>query len=1426
MLINVIDKYREAGITIEVKEGNLLVKAPKNALTLEQKEFLRANKEDIIRVLTERKTDNVPLTDIQSAYFLGRTDSFLFGGVTCQVYFELLYDDLDEQKANEAFRQVIKNHEMLCATIEKDGTWHSDNQVWKDYNIQFVDCPNVYDKESEELESIREGYANWKSEIGKWPFFHFGVTKFKDKSVLHLVMDFMIADWNSIWIIVREFEQIYFGKMMELIPEAISFREYLNLEKEFQMTVKYKEDRKFWLDKIVYFPSYPAVPTQLDKIEKGFTRKTYKLSKEKWDYFASVAKKANCTPTVAVLTAYALTLAEWSREERFGLNITLLNRMPLAEGVNQIVGDFTSVTLMDTSLAYGESFLSNMKKIQVEMNTNLDHSSYSGVKVMRDMTAEKGKEESMFPYVFTGSIGLVQSGELEAQIGDYGISQTPQVFIDCQAMDSPNGLDVNFDIRKGVFLLEIENAIIDYFSRIMDMLSSDEYSWQRVWDGAIPKSQQKVRKYVNNTAKNIPYMALHKRVEKSATENPENIAIIDSEGELIYKALWEKVKALAGELSKLGAHPQDKIGILLPKGRNQIIAVLAILSINAVYVPLDEKQPINRVKLIIDKTRMNYIVGQAPSNNIDLGVKFINLNEVNNAENVEIIDALENDLAYIIFTSGSTGVPKGVEITHGSADNTIQDVNDRLGIGSSDRVLAMSRLNFDLSVYDVFGLLSVGGAVVFVDNDKYLDAKHWIDVIEHDQVTIWNTVPALFKMLLEAAGQHSVKVGLKNILLSGDWIPVNFRELKDEWCPKATLYSLGGATEGSIWSNIYEVTEADDRRPSIPYGRPLSNQAYRVVDSKLRDCPDYVVGELCILGKGVANGYCNEKELTLAQFVTTDDGRRMYRTGDFGYYESDGTLIFCGRHDSQIKFHGYRIEIGEIESILNKYDGIKECKVCLNPIDKNSLVGIIKGEKMFNEQDLKDYLGENLPEYMIPLYFINIDKIGLTANGKVDMKSLEALIENSIVNKSKSTSCEDDDEVTELIKEIHLIFEENLGVMNISYSANVYDYGADSLVLSRIVGKVRDMLVEKYSHQCTSQDISFDRLLREILNKPTTLEFGTFVENLLEKKTQVKAVTEKKNEKLGLFTYKGGNKEGEVARLVFHAGLGTMNCFRFLLPHLLEQNLGPVYGITIQDMDRYCSIPANELVVKLGTEYANTIVEKGIKKVQLIGYCMGGLIALETARELQRLEIEVEDFLLVDSAPVPYDIEESIALELVFITNYFITVEDVYSEITNQELMEIIMHIFSSYGKRLHKEDFYEIADKSKYKKATAFLKKMESIPIEQRFKDYVATMERLGRGEASYEMLLSNYHLYIHSFQASCVDAEPYFGNIRFLEATEPLDFIFTQTDDMKAYWNDRVIGQIDYIPIGGNHVTCVEDEENAKTVAEYAKKGLENLE
>lgn len=1421
MLMNVIDKYREAGITIEVREGNLVVKAPKNALTLEQKEFLKANKEDIIRGLTERKSDNVPLTDIQSAYFLGRTAGFSFGGVTCQVYFELLYDELEEQRANEAFRQVIKNHEMLRATIEEDGTWHSNDDVWRNYSIHYINCPEVLYRESKELVSIREGYANWKSKIGKWPFFNIGITNFKDKSILHLVMDFMIADWNSIWIIVREFEQLYFEKTTKLTPESITFREYLNLEKEFQKTIKYKEDRQFWLDKIVDFPLHPVLPVQLEKIEKGFTRKTYKLSKDKWDYFVNIAKKANCTPTVAVLTAYALTVAEWARQERFGLNLTLLNRMPLAEGVNEIVGDFTSVTLIDTKVAWGESFLSNMKKIQIEMNTNLDHSSYSGVKVMRDMTVARGKEESMFPFVFTGSIGLVQTGEMQAQIGDYGISQTPQVFIDCQAMDSPAGLDVNFDIRKGVFIPEIENAIVEYFSCLMDMLSSDEASWQRAWSGELPESQKEIRNIVNNTVKDIPYMALHKRVEKRAIESPQNVAIIDSEGEMTYEQLWEKVKALVSELMKQGAKPHDKIGILLPKGRNQIIAALAILSINSVYVPLDEKQPSNRIKLIVDKTGMKYIVGRPFTEGNDLGVTFINSNAACDTEKVEILDAAEGDLAYIIFTSGSTGVPKGVEITHGAADNTIQDINSRIKIGSQDRVLAISRLNFDLSVYDIFGLLSAGGAVVFVDNNLYLDAKHWIEVIESNQVTVWNTVPALFKMLLEVAEQQNVKVELKNILLSGDWIPVNFRQRKDAWCPKAILYSLGGATEGSIWSNIYEVTEADDARASIPYGKPLSNQQYRVVDANLRDCPDYVIGELCILGKGVANGYCNENDLTLAQFVATTDGTRMYRTGDYGYYESDGTLIFCGRRDSQIKLHGHRIEIGEIESVLNKYPGLKECKVCRNPVD-NSLVGIVKGEKEYTEEELKAYLGENLPEYMVPLRFINVDKIELTANGKVDMKSIAELIEKGI-NEEVSNGSENV-KVTDLTKEIHIIFEQNLGVMNMPYSANVYDYGADSLVLSRIIGKVRDMLVGKYRDKCENHEISFDRLLREILNRPTTAEFGNFVESLFQEETQSEVVGERKAEKLGLFTYQGGNKDKEVARLVFHAGLGTMNCFRFLLPHLAEQNLGPVYGITIQDMDQYCSIPANELIEKLGAEYASTVAQMGIKKVQLIGYCMGGLIALETARVLQQLDIAIEDFLLVDSAPVSYDIEESIALELVFITNYFITVEDVYPEITNQELMETIMHVFYSCGKRLHKEDFYEITGDCKYGKAAEFLKKLESIPMEQRFKDYVATMKRLGRGEASCEMLLSNYHLYIQSFQASRVDAEPYFGNVRFLEATEPLDFIFTQSDDMKAYWNERIIGEIDYIPVKGNHVTCVEEEENAKTVAEYAKKGLEN--
>ncbi|MFE6994269.1 amino acid adenylation domain-containing protein, partial [Streptomyces pharetrae] len=288
------------------------------------------------------------------------------------------------------------------------------------------------------------------------------------------------------------------------------------------------------------------------------------------------------------------------------------------------------------------------------------------------------------------------------------------------------------------------------------------------------------------------------------------------------------------------------------------------------------------------------------------------------------VPADPGDTAYVIFTSGSTGLPKGVEVSHRAAVNTVEDVNERFGIGSGDRVLAVSALDFDLSVWDVFGFLAVGGAAVLVPESGRRDANEWLALCRRHGVTVWNTVPALLDMLLTAADDARLPDSMRLALLSGDWIGLDLPgRLARASGGRCRLIALGGATEAAIWSNAYEVDSVPDGWRSVPYGKPLRNQKFRVVDGRGRDCPDWVPGELWIGGTGVALGYRGDPELTAARFPERD-GERWYRTGDLGRYWPDGNLEFLGRLDHQVKINGFRVELGEIEACLQAHPEVAQ----------------------------------------------------------------------------------------------------------------------------------------------------------------------------------------------------------------------------------------------------------------------------------------------------------------------------------------------------------------------------------------------------------------------------------------------------------------------------------------------------------------------
>ena len=331
--------------------------------------------------------------------------------------------------------------------------------------------------------------------------------------------------------------------------------------------------------------------------------------------------------------------------------------------------------------------------------------------------------------------------------------------------------------------------------------------------------------------------------------------------------------------------------------------------------------------------------------------------------------------------------------------NTILDVNRRFHVGPDDRVLSLSSLGFDLSVYDLFGLWAAGGAVVLPTAAALRNAVAWSALLAEHRVTLWNSVPALMEILVKHLQRRpAATLGhLRLVLLSGDWIPVTLPPQIRQLQPAARVISLGGATEAAIWSICYPIEEVDPHWSSIPYGRSLANQTFYVLDEQLRPCPPDVAGELYIGGVGVAEGYLNRPELTAQHFLpdpwSSDPTARLYRTGDRGCLLPDGNIEFLGRLDQQVKVHGYRIELGEIESVLRAHPAVADAVVTVQRLGSaiRLLAHIVpQATAPWPGDALCEFLAKRLPAYMLPSQFRRIPALPLTANGKVDRRALAA----------------------------------------------------------------------------------------------------------------------------------------------------------------------------------------------------------------------------------------------------------------------------------------------------------------------------------------------------------------------------------------------------------------------------------------------------
>ncbi len=1001
------------------------------------------------------------LTPMQHAYWIGREDEQTLGGVGCHFYAELDGAGVEPTRLQTAVRALFARHEMLRARFLNDGRQQIAHEgMWPGLTVH--DLRELSDSTGQEkLQQVRRALSHRRLAVDDGEVFDVQLSLLPDgKARLHVNVDLLVADVLSIQILYRDLARLYRNPRAKLPPLAYSFQRYLT-EQDVHRAGGREQAKSYWQDRLDELPGAPGLPLTVEPEHIGvprIVRRAHRLPTQEWKCLTRRAREHGLTLSMTLAAAFSEVLVAWSSEQRFLLNLPLFDREALHADVQHLVADFTNLILLDVDASRGHSFADRAIQLQSRFHSDVAHSEYSGIEVLRDLTRTRNGQPVSAPVVFTSALGMGDLFDLEVRdtLGNPGwmISQTPQVWLDHQVLEFEGGLLFNWDAVEELFPAGLLDAMFEAYVGLLGWLAAPDADWGEIVPELLPASQAAVRAAVNETADPESGGLLHEAFFAQAQSRPERLALAwGDDGQLSYGALAQRARAVAGLLTGRGVKPGDTVAVTLPKGPAQVVAVLGVLFAGGAYVPVGVDQPVQRRERIYTNAGARLVLTNAAERDaLDWppGVGLVTVEDAAEASPLNApMEVSSESLAYVIYTSGSTGEPKGVEITHRSAVNTIGDVNDSFGVGENDRTLAVSALDFDLSVYDVFGLLAVGGAVVLIAEEDRREPQRWLELLRRWKVTVWNSVPALLDMLLVTASDADPELGLRLALVSGDWVGLDLPGRLAATCPAARFVALGGATEAAIWSNYFEVGEVPEEWRSIPYGYPLRNQTFRVVDARGRDCPDWVQGELWIGGVGVARGYRGDQRTTARQFVE-HDGERWYRTGDLGRYWPDGTIEFLGRVDHQVKVRGHRIELGEIEAALESHPVIRQAAVIATATRPPRLIALLTGTGLeLDPQTLASFLSERLPAYSIPNTFIQLDAFPLTSNGKVDRQALTRIAEE------QPDITDDEPPQGELETTLANIWSELLDIPTIGRNQNFFVLGGDSLLATRLVTRLR-----------------------------------------------------------------------------------------------------------------------------------------------------------------------------------------------------------------------------------------------------------------------------------------------------------------------------------------------------------------------------------
>lgn len=1024
----------------------------------------------------ENKYNDFPLTYIQHAYWIGRSGAYSLGNVSSHYYFEIELDNVEYLRINLALQRLIDYHDMLRIVISKDGQSQKILESVPYYTIDKYDLTGKSQCEIDEaVLRIRKHMSHQVIDTSTWPLFDIKASVHNKHIRLYISLDNIILDGYSIRQLLYQWEKLYVSPELTLPSVSVSFRDYVLYLEKIKKTDLYNESKLYWESRLMNFPLAPelSIKNSPDKIENPvFYRLERKLDRKLWKKIKNMAVSLEITPSNVLLTAYAEVLRLWSKKIDFSINITLFNRLPIHDQISSVIGDFTSLIIAEINNSSGNCFAQRCRMVQQQMEKDLKFSLYDGVEFQRELGKQNHSNmNATIPIVFTSILGLTESNKsswLDNMV--YNITQTPQVWLDHQVQEINGTLKFNWDVVEGIFPESMVDEMFFAYCNLLTDLALHEEKWSEGNNSLVKALMNQNRIEANNTGAHKSIETLYSLFEKNLKENGEKLALLTDEKAFSYKDIDILSSQTAKVMMDINVPHNTMIAIVLPKGWEQIIAAIAVFKWNCAYVPIDPETPPLRIKQILEQGNITTVIKRSTFPIEQWGNHTLII-DIDNIETEKIlseksyinreISGNPDDLAYVIHTSGTTGSPKGVMITHENAVNTILDINNRCGIGKKDSVFALSNMNFDLSVYDIFGMLAAGGTIVLPNSEKTKEPEYWISKIAEEKITVWNTVPAFMEMLVQYIQLNKVDItklkSLQVILLSGDWIPVYLPNQIKGIFSNAQVYALGGATEASIWSNLFEVTEVEDDWKSIPYGKPLKNQRYYILNGSLENCPTWVSGKLYIGGLGVGKGYLNDKEKTKEKFIIhPDTNEKLYDTGDYGCYWPDGNIEFLGREDEQVKVNGYRIELLEIEHALKQNNCVQQAVAVINKNTSEILAAVVleaggDHEKCINI--IKEDIAQKLPVYSLPKNIVVLSELPLSINGKVDRKAVKVrILDESKVEKQFSFP------MGELENEIAKVWCNVLGIGQISRDIDFFSCGGDSLKAVTIISMIKPIV--------------------------------------------------------------------------------------------------------------------------------------------------------------------------------------------------------------------------------------------------------------------------------------------------------------------------------------------------------------------------------